>query len=596
MSGFPPPPEGDRRPPEEDPRPAVGELDALRKLLFASEKKQIEGLRERIENPVVHARDVSEVLPRAVVLSASRDGQLADALTPAVTSALQTSIARDPSVVVNAIYPVIGPAVRKSIHEALAGLVQALNQTLEHSLSLQGLKWRWESIRTGRSFAEVVLTHTLLYRVEQIFLIHKPSGLLLLHLCAPSVHAQDGDMVSGMLTAIQDFAQDSFRTATGETLQTLEIGGLTVWVESSPSATLAAVIRGQAPYEFRSLLQRGLENICRQQGADLQAFSGDAAPFELARPHLEPCLQTQFTEVASRKSSLKLWLLGFAILLLLGLWGGSSVRRQIHWANYLERLKAEPGVVVTESGKNGRRYFTAGLRDPLAVEPASLLPQFGFDPARVDAHWEPYQALHPELVLKRARLLLQPPETIELQLRDGVLAAAGQAPRAWIEMLRARALALPGIQALDETGLAGQAPPPPEPLDPLVSAIRETRFLFDEGVRLVPGQEGDLEALAARFENLRRLAAARGQIARLAIVGHTDRVGTDEFNLRLSRERAGYIRGLLLARGLPAEALGSTGIGALESSDPDSPDLENPPDRRVTMEVVLEPALAPAGE
>ena len=85
----------------------------------------------------------------------------------------------------------MGPAIRKAIAEALRGLVQSLNQALEHSLSWRGIKWRIEALRTGRTFAEVVLSKTLVYRVEQVFLIHRESGLLLVQAVAPEVEAQD---------------------------------------------------------------------------------------------------------------------------------------------------------------------------------------------------------------------------------------------------------------------------------------------------------------------------------------------------------------------------------------------------------------------
>ena len=43
---------------------------------------------------------------------------------------------------VDALFPVMGPAIRKAISEALSGMVQSMNRTLEHSISVQGLKWR----------------------------------------------------------------------------------------------------------------------------------------------------------------------------------------------------------------------------------------------------------------------------------------------------------------------------------------------------------------------------------------------------------------------------------------------------------------------
>ena len=54
---------------------------------------------------------------------------------------------------------------------------------------MQGLKWRVESIRTGRPFAEIVLMHSLLYRVEQVFLIHRETGLVLSPRCGS--HGRD---------------------------------------------------------------------------------------------------------------------------------------------------------------------------------------------------------------------------------------------------------------------------------------------------------------------------------------------------------------------------------------------------------------------
>ena len=55
----------------------------------------------------------------------------------------------------------------------------------------RSLKWRFEAWRTGRPFAEIVLLKTLVYRVDQVFLIHKETGLLLQHVVADEVRAKD---------------------------------------------------------------------------------------------------------------------------------------------------------------------------------------------------------------------------------------------------------------------------------------------------------------------------------------------------------------------------------------------------------------------
>ena len=141
-------------------------------------------------------------------------------------------------------------------------------------MSWKGLQWRWEAFRTGKSFAEVVLLHTLRFRVEQVFLIHKKTGLLLNHVLAEGVSGQGEEVISGMLTAIQDFVRDSFGQGKDDGLESLQIGDLTVWIEQGSGAILAGVIRGAPPIELREVFQETLETIHAQFSELLQTFPG----------------------------------------------------------------------------------------------------------------------------------------------------------------------------------------------------------------------------------------------------------------------------------------------------------------------------------
>ena len=87
----------------------------------------------------------------------------------------------------------------------------------------------------------------LAFQVEQVFLIHHQTGILLLHAAAEATTTRDPDLISGMLTAIQDFVQDSFRLTADQGPETFQIGELAVWVEQGPLAVLAAVVRGNPP-------------------------------------------------------------------------------------------------------------------------------------------------------------------------------------------------------------------------------------------------------------------------------------------------------------------------------------------------------------
>ncbi|MEK7725624.1 MAG: OmpA family protein, partial [Nitrospirota bacterium] len=216
----------------------------LRTLLLAPEQTQLTELRNRIDHTATDAPAVSKVLAEAITLRGKQDERLTAALTPHVQTALTSSVRRNPHVIAEAIAPIMGPAIRQAIVRTLQGMMQSFNQTIDHSLSPKGLAWRIEAWRTGRPFAEVVLLHTLRFRVEQLFLIHRDTGLLLHHVASETAIIHDQQLVAGMLTAIQAFVQDTFSTPRGQTLNTLEVGECQVLIEQGSQAILACVVRG----------------------------------------------------------------------------------------------------------------------------------------------------------------------------------------------------------------------------------------------------------------------------------------------------------------------------------------------------------------
>jgi len=333
-------------------------------------------------------------------------------MIPITQEALSLSIKQSPQLISDPIAPILGPAIRKAIARAMRGMVQSLNQTLEYSMSWRGLQWRWEAIRTGKSFAEVVLLHTLRFRVEQVFLIHKKTGLLLNHVVAEGVSGQGEEAISGMLTAIQDFVRDSFGQSQDQGLESLRIGDLTVMIEQGSGAILAGVIRGTPPMELREIFQETLETIHAQFSELLQTFQGDATSFEETRLPLEDCLQAQF-EKKSKGLPLAFWIVLGLLILGLGIWAFQARSDQQRWAQLLERIGQEPGLVVTSIQEEGAPTIFYGLRDPLATNPDQILSDFGYSSEQVIFRLEPFMDLTQEFMHKRAMIQLPPPSSVE---------------------------------------------------------------------------------------------------------------------------------------------------------------------------------------
>jgi outer membrane protein OmpA-like peptidoglycan-associated protein len=573
----------ERRPPE--PNGPTAAFTELRSLIVGPEQRQLRALQTRLDDPGTQAREVSQVLPQAVLLR-TRDPQLTRALAPTIEDAITASVRKNPQPLADAMFPVIGPAIRKAIAASLSGMLESLNRTLEHSLSWRAVKWRITALRTGKSFAEVVLVNTLVYRVDQIFLIDRRSGLLLQHLKADSAAVPDADMVSAMLTAIRDFARDSFRVSEAEALETLQIGDLSVWIEQGPYAILAAVIRGTPPRELRGVLQDVIERVHNQHGDALRSFDGDTSPFEAARPLLETCLQAQYQRDRKRTSPW-LWAIGGGLLLLAGLWMFSSFRAGARWDAYLNALRSEPGIVVVSADRQGGKYVVNGLRDPLARDPASLLSSHRLSAASVTGSWQLYQALEPPFVLARARAIMQPPPDVTLQFADGVLSAAGTASTDWIVESVRLARALPGVARYDATRLIDSE------IAALAKRLEAARLLFLKGTT-TPASGGDqvVDACREHLRSLDLLARTSGRRFMLDIRGHADSDGPPESNIPLSAKRAERVRAALQIERLQQIDVASSGVGSADPLTRGTADADKQQNRRVSLRVF--PAGAPA--
>lgn len=512
------------------PRPEDQAFANLRTILVGPERRALKGLRKRLA-PDVQTRDVSRILPDAIALRAN-DAQLTRALAPSVEEAITASVRRDPRPLADALFPVIGPAIRKAIAHTLSTMLESVSRSVEHSLSWRALQWRWTAIRTGRPFAEIVLLNTLRYRVEQVLLIHAESGLLLQHVATDARAGEDADQVSAMLTAIRDFARDSIRgVSSDDGLDAVRIGEFWLWIEQGPQAILAAVVRGVAPPSVREMFQVAVESVHRQFTPELKAYQGDATPFERARPILESCLVSELRE-PPRRPSYRRWLAAAALVLLaVALWTVFTVRERQRWNAYVERLRAEPGIVVVSSGKRDGKFHIAGLRDPMAADPAVLAASAAFGADVMESRWEPYQALSDPFVTARAKALLRPPPGVTLDFRDGVLTARGPATEPWLDESERLAPAIGGVRTFVFDG------PPRETR--LKQALETVSLLFIKGKpSLVPGQGRAIQHIHDLLQGLNDWARARKQRAQIEVFGHTDSDGPDTLNRPLSQARA----------------------------------------------------------
>jgi outer membrane protein OmpA-like peptidoglycan-associated protein len=568
--------QGDRKPAADAAHAA--DFAELRSLIVGPEQRHLRTIQARLDDPATQARDVSRVLPVAMLLRKD-DPQMTRALAPTVEEALTASVRRNPRPLADALFPIFGPAIRKAITASLSSMLESLNQTIEHSVSWRALQWRLTALRTGRPFAEIVLLNTLVYRVEQVFLIERDSGLLLQHVKSAAVSARDADMVSGMLTAIRDFARDSFRVSEDEGLDNFHIGDLSVLVEQGPHAILAAVVRGTPPAELRQALQEAIEHVHARTGEALVSFSGDAEPFEAVRPTLEGLLESRY-HPRRRGVSPALWVTATIVVLAIGVWMFSAWSSRSKWNAYLDALRAEPGIVVVGADRRGGTFSVRGLRDPLAKDPRSFIAASGLTPNAVSGSWQLYQALDPSIVQARARQLLHAPDTVRLSFDGSVLRASGSASVDWIRDSARLAPLIAGVSSYDAGPLVEQR------LREMSEELSKALPLFTRGsTALEPGGESVLTSQLERIRELDGLAQVAGQRYAIEVVGHADSDGPPDTNESLSVSRANLVRSAIERLSLSHLDVSARGAGSREPLTRDTSETDKRTNRRVTIRI-----------
>ena len=487
---------------KQTPAPAANDensaLATLKALLVGPEQSSIRELEKESQDPERQRRRIADALPGSLN-EAYRESprELTRSLEMPVSECIEGSVRRNPAFFADILYPVMGPAIRRSIAQTMRELVQHINQTLEHSLTIKGLKWRAEAARSGIPFAEIVLRHTLRYRVEEAFLIQSGSGLLIQHVRQQQTHTTDADAVSAMLTAIRDFAHDTLDTEDEDArLETVDVGDHTLWLIHGPRAYLACAIRGVPPVGLRDELAGVVEEIHRRHVGLLQSFDGDPASATALIPLLEPCLQMETAAPTGRRFPWPLLLLALAAGGLLAWWGHAqwqahalaSAQHSKQMA-VVTALSNTPGIVLTDWRIDGDGLQIQGLHDPLTPPPEGILAGSGLNEDEVRLSFRSFQSSDPTAARARAEQRLAPPASIRLTLDEhGVLRAHGSADPAWIERAALLATTIPGVNAYEDGGLQDQDDRIRKQLTELLTPPPQAIIAVSDGAATIEGE------------------------------------------------------------------------------------------------------------
>jgi CHASE3 domain sensor protein len=258
--------------------------DALAPVMGEAMRVQVRNSREEI------AEAIGPVMGEAVSVQIrdSRD-DMAEALAPVIGETIRVQVREARQDIIDAFYPVIGEIVQKAIAELARELQRNIDARMKATVGPRGWLRALLARLRGVSSGELIHREALPFRIQEVFLIQRESGLLMARSHSENFNvnvAADSDLLSGMLTAIRDFAREVFGKEGGRELEEIQYGDYRIILMSGHVAYLAVVIEGIESEGFHAQLRELIADLHVHHESKLRNYSGDKRTL----PNLQPRL------------------------------------------------------------------------------------------------------------------------------------------------------------------------------------------------------------------------------------------------------------------------------------------------------------------
>lgn len=551
------------------------QLEKVRTLLLGKENSRITKSIQKDARSLV-----ADVITEALHDRQKKDNSVNKVLQPFVEESVKQSVAHNSEQLVSSLYPLVGSLVRKSVAAFLSDFMEKTNQLLENSLTIKGLKWRFKARQSGVSYAQYAASQTFVYRVEHVFLIHRETGLLLNTVALEHESKSNADIVSAMLTAINDFVGDSFlsdQEGQKEQLQSVSTDNFNLLIKPGPSALVVAAVSGNPPQSISNQLQLTLENIHSLYFDELNRFNGDNKDFNSADNLLRDCLLSEQKEIVAKQKKTP-WLAWLIVLLVVIYVGYQSFNwfksAQLH--EKIMQLDSQPGIIIKQLKIKQLDDITLDvLRDPDALNIHDWLKDNALNPAQLTITERNYHSLDQQILQQRAQRIVSAYPNISASWKNHSLMLTGTIDLIKTEQLR-NTLAIAGFTEgenlnTEQLNLVSNTPSSTHKeikqqlFDQLVGRIASIQLNFSvASENITPQMQPSLQRLYLYIQQLTPIAKELNIDFGLLILGSSDNTGNKSTNNILSMKRANNTAEILQRKGIAKDRMYVVGLGQID--------------------------------
>lgn len=525
---------------------------------------------------------VSKVLTEALHARQTKDGSVHKILLPIIENSIENSVTHHSDRLISSLYPLMGSLVRKSVSAFLSEFIERTNKLIEHSFTIKGLKWRFKAWQAGVSFTQYVVSQTYNFRVEHVLLIHQKTGVLLKSVNLEQQSKSDVELISSMLTAINDFVGDSFEISKDglkEQLQIVSTDNFNLLIKTGPNAILVAAVTGTPPQQVSEILQITLEDVHRLYMDEFAQFNGDNAPFENSENQLRDCLLTEekTSKLSLNKKPWFAWLLITIVTVFLGVKVQNWYRLE-ELNKLIMIIDQQPGIVVQNIKVNTEKDITLDvMRDPDAIRIEEWFKAHQLPFKNLKLKERMYRSLSPEILVKRVDKIINRYPNLSQQWQGDRLSLSGNIDIVKLQQLTAQ-LADAGISSsqfdiknltLNNSDKFAQSTTINQQVfKDIVGKISTIQLDFEIGNnQITPMMQIELQTLAGQFSYLIKLAEQLNINVGLLLMGSSDNSGNRDANNKLSLMRAESTATALIQLGLNRAQMFVTGLGQIDIKD-----------------------------